>query len=58
MQESPQNVLKYEGAEIPDVRVRVDRGAARVNAYFSCMERFEGLNAVRQRVVEHYRLHF
>ena len=39
MQETAQDVLKNEGAEIADVGVVVDRGAAGVDADFALMER-------------------
>ena len=54
MQEAPQDVLKHERAEIPDVREGVDRGAAGVDAHFAWMNGLQRLDAVRQRVVEAY----
>jgi hypothetical protein len=58
MQKSAQNVLKYESAKVPNVCERIDRGTAGVNAHLALVEWFERFDAVRQRVVEHYRLHF
>jgi hypothetical protein len=58
MQEAPQYVLEYEGAEVTDVREGVHRGPAGINTHFALVERLQGLDAIRQRVVEHYRRHF
>jgi hypothetical protein len=51
-QEAPQDVLKHERAEIPDVGKIVDGRSAGVHAHLARVERDEGLDAVRQRIVK------
>jgi hypothetical protein len=58
VQETAQNVLENERAEISDVGVVVDSGAASVDAHFALVERLQRLQAVGQRVVKLYLRHF
>ena len=52
MQESAQDVLEHEGAEISDVREGVDRGAAGVHADLAGMKRHERFLAAAERVLK------
>ena len=52
LQEAPQDILKYEGAVIPDMCVVVDRRPARVHAHFPGLLRYEILDFSAQRVVQ------
>src|SRR6202044_2349622 len=57
-QESAQNILKYERPKIPDMGEIVDRGPAGVDANLARVQRREGLQAITERVVETYFVHF
>ena len=52
LQKPPQNILKDEGAVIPDVRVVVDRRPARVHVHFARFLRNEILNFPAQCIVQ------
>ena len=52
LQEAAQNILEDEGAEIADVRVVVDRGAAGVHVHFAGLQRDERFNFSGEGVVD------
>src|SRR3974390_3526717 len=52
LQEPPQNVLEHERPEIPNVRVVVDRRAARVHAHFPGLQRIKRFNFSRIGIVD------
>jgi hypothetical protein len=56
--ETPQHVLKDERPEISDVCEGVDGRAARIDSHLARMDRLEQFQAVRQRIVQEYGIHF
>jgi hypothetical protein len=58
LKETPENILKDERSEIPNMRKVVHRGAAGVHANLAFMDRIQRLQPVRQRIVQVYGSHF
>ena len=51
-QEAPKDVLEDEGAKIADVREVIHRGTAGVDVHLTRMERYKGLLAAAERIME------